>query len=157
MGILKRGAYWPNTRKLKELYRNMRDRCENSANKRWDCYGERGISVCPEWKANRASFYTWCMENGWAKGLEIDRRDVNGNYEPSNCRFVDNLVQANNNRRNHKITWNGQTHNISEWERIFNVPKLSLQKRINRHWPVERAMSQPFRRPRKRKLIPHVD
>lgn len=66
----------------------MKARCytKTSINYRW--YGARGISVCDEWKNNPEVFIKWAQENGYKKGLCLDRIDVNGNYEPSNCQFL---------------------------------------------------------------------
>ena len=61
-------------------------------------YGGRGIIMCKEWRNDFKSFYDWCISNGWAKGLEIDRRDNDGNYEPSNCRFVTRSINTSNTR-----------------------------------------------------------
>lgn len=137
----------PTARILKDLYRNMLDRCNNPANKRYYCYGGRGVSVCSLWSSSsgRRLFYEWCMCNGWRKGLELDRRDVNGNYEPSNCRFVDDFTQANNKTDNHYVTWNGETLTITEWARKIGVRPQALIHRFTRHWDTERAMTQPFR------------
>jgi hypothetical protein len=74
----------------------MKFRCSKKYenNKDYKYYGGRGISVCPEWENDPVEFYNWCIENGWKKGLQIDRIDNDGNYEPGNCRFV--TTQENN-------------------------------------------------------------
>lgn len=76
----------------------MKSRCYNPNNNDYKNYGGRGIQVCDEWRYSLQYFHDWCMSNGWQKGLQIDRIDVNGDYEPSNCRFVTNKVNANNKR-----------------------------------------------------------
>lgn len=86
-------------RKLKDLYRNMIDRCYNQKNKRWADYGGRGITVCRQWLDNRNAFYEWAISNGIREGLQIDRIKNGRGYSPSNCRFVDGRVQANNTRK----------------------------------------------------------
>lgn len=60
-------------------------------------------------------FFEWAYENGYKENLTIDRIDVNGNYCPENCRWVDMKVQANNKRNSRYITYKGQTKTLSEW------------------------------------------
>lgn len=88
-------------RRMPRIYKtwlNMKDRCLNPNNKHYHLYGGRGISVCNEWSDNFLIFYNWAVSNGYSDRLEIDCIDSNGNYEPSNCRFVTDLVQARNSR-----------------------------------------------------------
>ena len=132
---------------LKNCYRNMLRRCTDPSDKRWDCYGGRGISVCNEWVGidGRRRFYDWALEAGYEKGLQIDRIDVNGNYRPENCRFVDAVVQANNSRRNRVISWQGRSMTAAEWARELGLTYASMQHRLDRQWPMERIASQPQR------------
>ena len=89
--------------RLYKVYRTMLARCENPKNLEYKNYGGRGISVCEEWRSSFPAFRTWAMANGYDPSAErgdctIDRIDVNGNYEPSNCRWVPMSVQAKNKR-----------------------------------------------------------
>ena len=88
--------------RLYRIYHNMKSRCYNKNRERYKNYGGRGISVCDEWLADFKAFYDWSMANGYSDELQIDRIDVNGNYEPSNCRWVTVTDQANNKRNNKK-------------------------------------------------------
>jgi hypothetical protein len=142
----KKSHHFPFGRKLKALYRNMISRCEDPTNKRWENYGGRGIKICREWRKNRRLFYKWAIENGCKPGLSIDRIDVNGDYEPENCRFGDNFIQQNNTTRNHFVTWQDKTLTIAQWARVFGVRNQALQHRFNRGWGIKRAMTQPFRK-----------
>lgn len=81
-----------------QVYRNMLTRCYNKNNHRYKWYGARGISVCDQWKKDCISFFKWAFENGYKRGLELDRIDNDGNYEPSNCRFVTHKENMNNSR-----------------------------------------------------------
>lgn len=83
---------------LNDTINNMIQRCENSNKAHYEDYGGRGISVCNEWKTDRKTFFDWSLTNGWKKGLTIDRKNVNGNYEPTNCRFVKQDTQSQNTR-----------------------------------------------------------
>lgn len=84
-----------------DVWRSMKDRCNNPNNSRYKRYGGRGIRVSEEWNDPKA-FYEWATKNGYKKGLVIDRINNDGNYEPSNCRFVD--VKTNNrNKSSNKV------------------------------------------------------
>lgn len=97
-----------NTR-LYKTWANMKSRCNNPNTPAYKNYGGRGITICPEWNAESGfvKFAEWAIANGWDESknrLEqsIDRIDVNGNYEPDNCRFADIKTQNNNQRRRTK-------------------------------------------------------
>lgn len=83
-------------KRLKNILRNMKARCYVVKNKSYHRYGGRGIKICQEWLGEKDVFINWALENGSKKGLQIDRRDNDGNYEPGNCRFVTPLVNSNN-------------------------------------------------------------
>lgn len=80
------------------IWDGMKQRCHNPNNPGFKDYGARGIIVCEEWRNDFKSFFDWALTNGWEMGLENDRIDVNGNYEPSNCRFVTPSINARNKR-----------------------------------------------------------
>lgn len=130
--------------------RTMLYRCWNSMRQRCFCektngylrYGGRGITVCDEWKNDFQAFYDWAIANGYKDGLSIDRIDVNGNYEPSNCRWITFAEQSNNRRTNHYITYNGETKTISEWAQILGMNYNTLRARIRCGWDIERAFSK---------------
>lgn len=88
--------------KLYSVWTDMKDRCFNPRNHAYMYYGQRGISVCPEWKNDFMAFFTWAINAGYADGLSIDRIDVDGNYEPNNCRWATWVIQNNNKRDNIK-------------------------------------------------------
>lgn len=89
--------------RLYHVWSDMKRRCENPRFKQFKDYGGRGISVCPEWRNNYEAFREWALLNGYDKTAPVgkctlDRINVNGNYEPANCRWVDMKAQAQNRR-----------------------------------------------------------
>lgn len=87
--------------KLYNLRYKMIMRCYKSKPSEFNAYQGKGIQVCNDWKNNPSEFFKWCLDNGWRPGLQIDRLDSNGNYEPSNCQFLtlqENVKKAAKNR-----------------------------------------------------------
>jgi hypothetical protein len=120
-----------NTR-LHSIWEKMNGRCYCKTQPDYMRYGGRGIAICDEWKNDFKSFYDWSMNNGYQDDLSIDRIDVNGNYEPSNCRWVDEKTQQRNRRNNRLITYNNETHCLFEWAEIFGINPKILSQRLNR-------------------------
>lgn len=93
---LKRRTHNNSKHPLYAKWQDMKNRCYNKNVERYKSYGGRGIIVCDEWKNNFGTYLKWCIDNGYKKGLQIDRINVNGNYEPPNCRFVTAIEQGFN-------------------------------------------------------------
>lgn len=93
------GAWKPNENRCWNSWRAMKQRCYNKSNNRYKYYGGRGIVICDEWKNDFNKFQDWSVKHGYADNLTIDRIDPDGNYEPSNCRWVTPFEQASNKRR----------------------------------------------------------
>lgn len=87
------------TEKLYTNYRAMKARCYEPSYHHYDRYGGRGISVCPEWRESYSSFREWAYKTGYKPGLSLDRINNDGNYEPSNCRWVTQKEQVRNSTR----------------------------------------------------------
>ena len=96
-------------------------------------YYDRGIKICDEWRNNSKSFIEWSLENGYADNLTIDRIDVNGNYEPSNCRWVTNREQQQNKRNTRKTVIYGKEYKTDEIEKIFKIKSVTFYARIDRY------------------------
>lgn len=130
--------------RLYRVYQHMMARCYNPNNPKFKDYGARGIIVCEEWKNEHGfdKFAEWALQNGYDKDAQygectLDRKDVNGNYEPGNCRFVNLDVQANNKQNTIYLTYNNETHTISEWGAILNIPRRRIETRYTRGYPIE--------------------
>ena len=134
----------PSHHRLYHIWFDMKRRCYQKKNKRWKKYGGRGIKVCPEWLKNFQAFFDWAMANGYADNLTIDRIDLNGDYSPENCRWADNITQANNKSNNHYITYRGDTKTMMEWSRELNLNYSTLRRRIRAGWDVADAFERPI-------------
>lgn len=97
---MKREQHREGKTRLYQTWCNMKARCNNNNHHQYKDYGGRGIKVNERWNISFVAFRKWAYDNGYTDLLTIDRIDVNGNYEPCNCRFVDSKVQNNNTRRN---------------------------------------------------------
>ena len=122
------------THPLYRVWQSMIMRCENSKRPYYHLYGGRGIKVCEEWRHNYNAFYEWAMKSGYkfepTEGTlnskrernkwSLDRIDVNGDYSPENCRWIDYKEQGKNRRYNIPIEINGETKTVIEWVRQSN-------------------------------------
>ena len=114
-----------------KAWQGLRYRCLDPEHEQYHNYGGRGITVCDEWKTSFEAFYR-DMGPRPNIGYSIDRIDVNGNYEPSNCRWATTTEQANNTRRNVYYDFNGEKLTLAEISRRTNIPVPTLSCRIKR-------------------------
>ena len=130
---------------LYNVWSTMKQRCDNPNDKHYKWYGAKGISYCKEW-SNVENFVKWCEENGYKKGLTLDRIDPTKNYEPSNCRFITMSEQQSNKTSNHLIKYNGETHTLTQWSKILGISRSTLSGRIViSGWSIERAFTEEVR------------
>lgn len=139
--------------RIYKILSQMKSRCYRLSNPAYLRYGGRGIKVCDEWFDNVESFYRWSIENGYSEDLTIDRIDNNKGYSPDNCRWADKKTQANNNSRNAKVTYNGQTMNKIQWAEYLGVRPGLMYSRFDK-WgeDYERIFNQPIRKSPTRKV-----
>lgn len=128
-----------NTRLYRAWY-EMKRKCYKSDRRDYKYYGARGIKVCNEWLNDFMNFYNWSIKNGYQEGLTIDRIDVNGNYEPSNCRWVDMKTQSNNRRSNVYLTYNGKTQTMTQWAEELHLSYSAIKHRHARGWNDEQCL-----------------
>jgi hypothetical protein len=129
------------------VWSNIKARCYYKKAKSYSDYGQKGVTMCSEWKNNFKSFYDWCIENGWSKGLEIDK-DIKGTgllYSPEMCLIVTRKENVNNKSNKLQIEFNGETKNLSEWQDRTGIEQGILWDRIFRYkWSAEKALTEPI-------------
>lgn len=123
--------------RLYNVWLGIKNRCYKQSNKCYKNYGGRGIIMCDEWKNDFQKFYDWAIKNGYNQfekygNCTIDRINVNGNYEPNNCRWIDNKTQCRNKRTNNIIEYNGIKYVAIEFAEKFNINYSTLITRLNR-------------------------
>lgn len=107
-------------------------RCYSEKSDGYRAYGSRGITVYDEWLRNPETFEAWALDNGWQRGLTIDRIDNDRGYSPDNCRFVSFEENAKWQRKTHPITINGVTDSASGWEARAGLQRGQLNYRITK-------------------------
>lgn len=120
--------------KLHHVWQCIKDRCLNENYAHRKTYGGRGIGICEEWAKSYEAFEKWALSNGYKKGLTIDRIDNDGDYEPSNCRWVTMKVQCRNRRNNVVLESKGERHCLAEWAELTKQPYSRLASRHRRGW-----------------------
>lgn len=131
---------------LYSVYSSMIARCYHPSCEAYENYGGRGISICQDWLNDIHSFRGWAMVNGYEKGLQIDRINNDGNYEPSNCRFVTKDENNKNTRRNVLLTAFGETKIVTDWAKdnrcVVNAGTLFGRLKVG-DWSIEDAITTP--------------
>jgi len=137
--------YVPKSSRLKLTYyawNDMKGRCEGKIGRSRHRYAGRGITFCDRWK----SFDNFVSDMGLKPdGMQLDREDNNGNYDPSNCRWVTSLVNNNNRSDNRLFNLNGETHTMAEMARLHGLEPRMLRVRLNRGWSLSRSLGQKIR------------
>ena len=147
-GITGERALAPNTnalmrghRKTYVTWRDMNTRCHDPGHRQYPNYGGRGIVVCERW---RASCHRFLLDMGPRPvGMEIDRINNDGDYEPGNCRWVTKSVNVRNRRVTRMLTWSGGRASLGELAEQFNVNVSGLWHRLKIGWDTDRALTTP--------------
>lgn len=135
--------------RLYSIWAKMKNRCLNPNDENYQYYGGKGINVCSEWADDYVTFEAWALSNGYDPNAErykctIDRIDSNKDYCPENCRWVDMTVQCNNRSVCRYITYNEETHTVSEWARLIGMDFHTLRDRLFRYgWSIDEAFNTP--------------
>ena len=133
--------------RLYNIYSNMMNRCYNIKQAEYHNYGGRGVSICKEWRDSFVTFREWAIANGYNDTLTIDRIDVNGNYEPPNCRWITKAEQQFNKTNTRYFEYKGQKKCLAEWAEIFSMNKPTLYNRVyNLGWSIDKALETEVKR-----------
>lgn len=132
-------------------WRAMISRCFREKDCDYARYGGRDITVCREWR-DAAVFGRWAEAHPHEKGMSIDRIDVNGNYEPGNCRWANLREQANNRRNTVMLSYEGETHTLGEWSEIIGIDAQTVRKRYYRNNNPEKVLTRRLMRKRRTEI-----
>jgi hypothetical protein len=129
--------------KVYKAWSAMRERCVNTKHPEYANYGGRGIAVCERWQ----SFDNFLADVGEPRKWEsIDRIDVNGDYEPANCRWATSVEQNRNTRSNRLLTMDGVTYCVAEWSERLGIKHATIMSRLRAGWSDRDALTCPIRR-----------
>ena len=148
---MKRQRHGGTGTRLHNMWIMMKQRCSNPNAGEYHRYGGRGIRVCEEW-LSFTNFRDWAMSNGYDPDAPhgkctLDRIDNDGNYEPSNCRWVDMREQMKNRpKRGQFYEYNGDSHTLYEWAGIMGMSHNMLRARMRYGWNIEKALTTPVRK-----------
>ena len=131
-------------KKLLSVWRSMRNRCYNQKQKCYKHYGGRGIKVCDRW-LGKNGFENFVKDMGPKEdGMTLERVNVNGDYEPFNCKWATQTEQASNKRNNRYLTANGETKTMAEWARTLGCNPAAILYRLNKGMLEEEAVTTPI-------------
>lgn len=133
---------------LKKIWRAIKYRCSESYFES-HLYYKKGIKVCELWKNDWISFREWGLQNGYIKGLHIDREDNSKGYSPDNCRWVTCKVNANNRDNTFMVNYNGTLQPIMIVGEKLNMSLkqiTTIRRRILKGWNHQKAFDTPIRK-----------
>lgn len=123
--------------KLHKIWTGIKQRCFNRNNKSYKFYGERNIKMCKEWNDDFCKFMEWAINNGYKDGLSIERINVNGNYEPSNCKWIPRNEQYLNTRKVQIIEYNGEKNTINYFSNKYDIAHSTFRRYLKQGMKIE--------------------
>lgn len=132
---------WKTNKELATIWNNMHTRCTNPKSDRWDRYGGRGIKLCNGFETFEG-FIEWAKTSGYKKGLSIERKDINKNYEPNNCTWIKLEKQARNRKDTIKVIYKGEQIDLTTLCEQLNLKRDTVKYRLKQGYPLEIALSK---------------
>lgn len=123
------------------IWDSMIQRCYNPNRRDFKSYGAKGVTVCDRWRLDFVAFFHDMGHR--PSGMSLDRIDTAKGYSPENCRWATTKQQARNRTVSRMLTHNGKTMCLQDWAELVGINKITLQARLSKGWPVERALTQP--------------
>lgn len=137
---------------LYSIYADIKRRCENVNCLAYPDYGGRGVKMCDEWKENPQLFINWAIENGWRKGLDVDKDVIPKKlgipsilYSPEMCSIITRKENNNARRSNTIYTMFGRNQTLSQWCDEYKIKSQNVLRRLKLGWPIEKALTTPIR------------
>ena len=129
--------------KLNWVWTAMKQRCYNPECKDFPHYGGRGITVCQEWHSFEL-FHAWAMSSGYKEKVTIERKDVDGNYCPENCTWIENERQPLNRTNTTRFFYKGELRRLKEISELSGISFYALKNRlVYSNWDIKRATTEP--------------
>jgi hypothetical protein len=123
-------------------YRHIRNRCLNPKVPAYPSYGGRGITICDRWLESFENFFADMGEKPSPKH-SIERIDNDKGYSPDNCKWADDIEQANNKRNNRLIKYNGEIKTLAQWAEILGIKRQTITSRLRSGWSDEKIIATP--------------
>ena len=133
---------------LYAIWNKMKNRCYSASTSDYKNYGGRGVKVCDEWRNDFKAYYDWCIENGWQKGLQIDKDKVGDSllYSPRTCSILTVKENQNNRSNNIVVEYRGETMTLKAVAEKYDIKYLLLWRRfVKLKWDIHKAVTQPIR------------
>lgn len=112
---------------LYKIWASMIQRCHDRKSKSFKSYGEKGVSVCNEWREFEG-FYSWAINNGYKETLSIDRIDCEGNYSPNNCQWIPLSLNREKHRDSIMLNYQGEERPLKTWCDKLNLPTQTVRR-----------------------------
>jgi hypothetical protein len=129
---------------LYTIWQGIKRRCYSKSEPSYPQYGGRGVRMCEDWLRHPENFIKWALDNGWKKGLQIDK-DIIGNgllYSPETCKIVTSKENNNNRSNNRLIEYDGKKQTLAQWAEETGISAPTIHVRIfTRKWPIEKALT----------------